>query len=941
MTLLGFSNLSFIEEQYDQYCRDPGSLDSSWRQFFDTLQTSQAAPSSAMQAYDMQITLQPPVEKEVSVLYRTKASPETADIRVYNLIQGYREFGHLKAKINPITTHPIGEPWQLKLETYGFTSKDLSKPFATFGLLAEKEAPLLTIVNTLQTIYCDNIGVEYMEVENPQLEQWLQQKIEPTLFKANLTIDQKQMILQQLNKSELLESFLHTKYVGQKRFSLEGAETLIPMLSAILEAGSQLGMEEYVVGMAHRGRLNVLANILNKSYTEIFSEFDESYIPDSYEGSGDVKYHKGFFAEVSTQNGKKVRIDLSPNPSHLESVDPVVEGMTRAKQVQTGDEIKQEKVVPILIHGDASLAGQGVVYETMQLYKLEGYSTGGTIHIIINNQIGFTTSPKDTRSTLYCSDIAKAFGAPVFHVNAEDPDGCVYATHLAVELRQKFHCDVFIDLNCYRKYGHNEADEPAFTQPIEYQLIRKKKPIRDLYRDNLIQRGVVEKYLAESVEAEFKKALNQALKSVKIPEKKEGIEFLSEETDDRSQFQEIDTRVPLDLLQTAASRLCFVPEGFNIHPKLVNLNKERLEMVKGGGDSKPLDWGMAELLAYASLLLEGIHVRISGQDSCRGTFSHRHAMWMDQVQEKAYYPLKHLSPQQGRFDIYNSSLSENAVLGFEYGYSESYSSALVIWEAQFGDFSNGGQVVIDQFIAPAEQKWGLKSGLVLYLPHGYEGQGPEHSSGRIERFLQLAGHNNIRIANPTTPAQIFHLLRKQTKNPSKKPLIIFTPKGLLRHPDCVSTIEELSTGQFQEIIDDPSRPKNVKRLIFCSGRIYYDILAEKRKLQAKDLAVVRVEQLYPLHTEKLKEIFNRYGEHQEIIWAQEEPVNMGAWEFMQSEFRKIIPKQKEIRFVGRARSASTAVGSYLLHKRELAAIMKELFKQYELRMPHPETGIKS
>lgn len=929
----GFANLSIIEEQYAKYLRQHESVDPSWRKLFaawDVVQTKKLEPSLFQPKKES-----PERQEQPSVIYQTKKeAPDIPDIRVYNLIEGYRTYGHLMAKINPIAVHPIEEPPELNLQTYGFTEADLSNVYATFSILPEEKAPLLKILNTLKAIYCDKIGVEYMGLQSPEMENWLQKKIEPGRFKANFPIEEKQMILQQLNKSELLESFLHTKYVGQKRFSLEGAETLIPMLSATIETGAHLGVGEFVIGMAHRGRLNVLANILNKSYREIFSEFDESYIPESYEGSGDVKYHKGYYAEIETQAGKKVIVDLPPNPSHLESVDPVVEGMTRAKQVLIDDDILQERVIPILIHGDAAVAGQGVVYETMQLFKLEGYSTGGTIHLVINNQIGFTTLPKDTRSTLYCSDIAKGFQAPVFHVNAEDPEGCVYATNLAVELRQKFHCDVFIDLNCYRKYGHNETDEPAFTQPLEYKLIRKKKPIREVYREELIHQGVVEKYLAESLETEFKKSLNQALKSIQSSQKKSEEIVLLPNGGDSEIFQPIDTAVPVEDLREAAERFTRVPEGFNIHQKLAAQLRERLHMVMGNGaEAKPLDWGMAETLAYATLLMQGISVRISGQDSCRGTFSHRHAIWMDQVEEKAYYPLKNLREGQGRFDIYNSPLSEYAVLGFEYGYSEADPNTLVIWEAQFGDFSNGAQIVIDQFIVPGEQKWGVKSGLTLFLPHGYEGQGPEHSSARMERFLSMTGHSNIRIANPTTPAQFFHLLRKQQLDKIKKPLIIFTPKGLLRKPECVSSLSDFTKGGFEEVLDDPSKPKHVKKLLLCSGRIYYDIAAEREKLHAKEIAIIRIEQLYPLHLEKLKDLIEKYEGFKEIIWVQEEPSNMGAWDYIRSILWDLLPKGKQLKYIGRERSASTAVGSHILHKKELAAILSAIFSQYEIKIP--------
>lgn len=895
-----FANIALIEEMYARFQESPSSVDPSWKTYFEQLNGSVPERGAAPAAV---------------------ADTSASDIRVYHLIQAYRTYGHLMAKINPIATQPLKEPWQLKLETLKFSQDELQTTFPTYGLIEEKTATLEKIVSTLRAIYCDKIGVEYMGLQSPELEQWLQKKIERSRFKINLSIDEKRKILHLLNKSELFESFLHTKYTGQKRFSLEGGETLIPMLAGVIDQGAAIGMEEFIIGMAHRGRLNVLSNILNKSYTEIFNEFDEGYIPDSFEGSGDVKYHKGFYSDVQTVHGTKVKVVLTPNPSHLEAVNPVVEGQTRARQVKRGDD-SQEKVVPILIHGDAAIAGQGVVYETLQLYKLKGYSTGGTIHIVINNQIGFTTFPEDSRSTLYCTDIARAFGAPVFHVNAEDPEGCVYATHLAVELRQKFHCDVFIDLNCYRKYGHNETDEPAFTQPLEYKLIRAKKPIRDVYSEDLIHQGVLEKEMALALEGEFKQSLQNAMQGLKVtskesPAKEAPVSGGREE----GIFQKIETGVDKKTLQEVAKKLNTIPEGFTINPKLENLLKERLAMVEEGVAAKPVDWGMGELLAYGTLLWEGYDVRLAGQDSCRGTFSHRHAMWMDQKEERAYFPLKHLKEGQGRCDVINSPLSEFAALGFEFGYSLASPESLVIWEAQFGDFANGAQVITDQFIAPAEQKWGQKFGLVMLLPHGYEGQGPEHSSGRIERFLTLSGNNNLQVVYPTTPAQMFHLLRRQVLRPLRKPLVVFTPKGLLRHPACVSPIDDFTKGSFHEILDDDYPLKNVKRLIFCTGRIYYDMLANREKTKRDDVAIIRIEQLYPFNHERMQGIIEKYTGFKECFWVQEEPSNMGAWDYIRPILSGMLPNKVDLKYVGRARSAASATGSHALHKKEFAVLM--------------------
>lgn len=889
------SNIELFDSLYSSYLRDKNSVDKSWQAIFEKMDHHDLIASKAWLNLPMEVN---------------------ADVRISRLIQAYRIYGHLAVEINPIATEEIKEPEQLNLQKLGFQSQELSKVFPTCGFLKAAEAPLLEIVSALKETYSNRIGIEYMGMQSPELEAWIQQRIEPNRFNIELSLEQKQEILQLLNNSELFEAFLHTKYAGQKRFSLEGGETLIPMLSAAIENGAKNGVEEFYLGMAHRGRLNVLSNILNKSYKEIFSEFDEGYFPDSFEGSGDVKYHKGFLCDVKTIHGHNVLINLVPNPSHLESVNPVVLGEVYARQIKLKD-FKKNKAAAILVHGDAALSGQGVIYETLQMYNLPNYSTGGTLHFVVNNQIGFTTLPKDGRSTFYCTDIAKAFSAPVFHVNAEDPEACVYATLLASEIREKFHCDVFIDLNCYRKYGHNEGDEPAFTQPIEYKLIRSKKTIRQIYRNYLESEGQVEKYLAETLESEFKQALNQALKAAKPSAKPHAV---NGKTDPNKIFEAIPTGVSYKVLRKVAEQICSIPPKFSIHPKLENLLQERLGMVIPEAKAKPLDWGMAELLAYGTLLYEGIPLRLSGQDTGRGTFSHRHALWADQSNTTFYYPLSHIIQPQARADIINSPLSEFAALGFEYGYSVAYPETLVIWEAQFGDFANGAQIIIDQYIASAEQKWGQKSGVVLLLPHGYEGQGPEHSSARLERFLALAGNNNLVVANPTTPAQFFHLLRRQAIGKIMKPLIVLTPKGLLRHPECVSNIYDLESGSFEEMIDDDEEFKNARRLILCSGRIYYDLKIEREKRQQKDLAIIRIEQLYPLNSKKLTAILNKYQNANEFYWVQEEPQNMGAWSYMAAI-------ESKLKFIGRERSASPATGSYAFHKKEHANIINAIFER--------------
>lgn len=916
---LNLANAAIVEEMLAKYQKDSSSVDPSWLNFFPKLENA-------------------PLQ-ERSYTTPNQPSNQPSELRIQHLINAYRLYGHLFANANPLNSETIALPQQLSLERLGFLAQDLTETFPSCRILPSSTAKLQEIIAALEQIYCKSMGLEYMHLQNPELEAWIQARIEPTQFHSELTIEQKRMILQQLNKSELLESFLHTKYPGQKRFSLEGGETLIPMLQEIIDTGASLGVQEFFIGMAHRGRLNVLTNILNKSYAEVFSEFEEGYIPDSFAGSGDVKYHKGYSSEITTNTDKRVQISVAPNPSHLEAVDPVIEGQVRGRQVISNDEEKREKVIPLLVHGDAALAGQGVVYETLQLSRLQGYSTGGTIHLVINNQVGFTALPQETRSTRYCTDIAHAFGSPIFHVNAEDPEACVKAAHLAMQIRQIFHCDVFIDLNCYRKYGHNEGDEPAFTQPLEYQIIRQKKPIREIYRDELISKGILEKALAEGLEAEFKNSLQEALKMTRATKENnknrdstQKIFQNYQESLDKQKtlfFKPVATGVPKNTLQKIASLICTIPTEIAVHAKLQNLLKERLAMVSEEADKKPIDWGMAELLAYGSLLWEGTAVRLTGQDSCRGTFSHRHAIWVDQAAKSSYSPLNHIKKGQGRFEVFNSPLSEYAALGFEFGYSVVMPNALIVWEAQFGDFGNGAQITIDQFISTSEQKWAQKSGLVLLLPHGYEGQGPEHSSARVERFLSLAGDYNMRVVNPTTPGQLFHLLRSQVLGPLHKPLIVFTPKGLLRHPACISSLEDLTTGTFQEILDDPNiSPVNaqaVRQVVLCSGRIYYDLISEREKRQASHLAIARIEQLYPLDDNKLSTLLARYQGATSYSWVQEEPKNMGAWRALHEKLQELLPPEAALRFVGRACSASPAAGSYALHKEQHNILLKELF----------------
>jgi len=880
------ANVGLIENLHAAYIQDPKSVDPSWRQFFEGVEFG-------------------------STFQQKGASSESSDVRIDHLIAAYRTFGHLAAHVNPLEEKGADVP-ELELARFGFSKTDLDQSFPTCGYLPISTAPLKTLLAALQKSYCRTIGIEYFGTG--AMQEWLKKQIEPS-FDYALLREEKLQLLDLLIRAELLESFLHVKYVGQKRFSLEGGETLIPILTAILDTGVEEGVKEAVIGMAHRGRLNVLSNVLGKPYATLFAEFEDHEPSEFAEGTGDVKYHKGFIKEGRNKEGE-MHITLSPNPSHLEAVDPVVEGISRAHQ----EKREASAVLPILLHGDAALAGQGVVYETMQLGKLGGYKTGGTIHIVINNQIGFTTLPKESRSTLYCTDLARTFGAPVFHVNAEDPEGCFVIAKLCARMRQRFGCDLFIDLNCYRKYGHNEGDEPSFTQPLFYQTIRNKKSIREIYREKLLQEKILDTEGANLREEQFKEELMHAFIQAKTPP------VVTEKRRDREAVQVVQTAVEASLLQSLSRKMCQVPENFSLHPKVAKLLEERLKMV--GADSKipTIDWGMGEHLAYATLLLEGKDVRISGQDVCRGTFSHRHAALIDQKNEESYSPLSHLKEGQGQFAIYNSPLSEFAVLGFEFGYSLVSPNALVIWEAQYGDFSNGAQVIIDQFLTTSEQKWASPSSLVVQLPHGYEGQGPEHSSARLERFLQLAGNENIQIVNCTTSAQLFHLLRRQLHQQRRTPLIIFTPKKLLRDPQALSPLDAFTQGEFSEVLDDPSGVQSPERLLFCSGKVYYDLVQERASRKQEGIAIIRIEQLYPLNERKIAQLCARYHGYKSCYWIQEESRNMGAWEYIAPLLTNIV--KQEMHYAGRERSAATAVGSHAQHLKQYKAFMD---KAYESR----------
>ena len=872
-----FSNLQFIENLYQEFLKSPTSVEPSWRYFFQGMEIA-----SSLQKFPVR---ENSVVKEPSV---------------QKLIETYRNYGHLKANTNPLEDP---KPCSLfDLSSCGFTTEDLDKVFDDPFL---QKAELQKIIERYENIYCRSIGLEIDHCD-PAQKLFFQNAFEKE-GAFTFTKQMKQSLLMLLNQAEGFESFIHLKHPGQKRFSLEGGESLIVGLHACLESLSHQGVEETVIAMAHRGRLNVLTTIMGKSYAEVFEEFSAGYIPSSNEGSGDVKYHKGYQSLFANQ----MRLELCPNPSHLESVDPVLQGYVKSKQVKIGSE---KKVCSLMIHGDASLSGQGVVYEVLQMSKIEGYSTGGTLHFVVNNQIGYTALPSEGRSTYYCTDIAKAFKIPVIHVSGDDPEACYFAGKLAAVFRQEFGQDIFIDLICYRKYGHSEADEPLFTQPLLYEKIRKKQNVRNLYKKALMDSGEISDEFAAKIESDFLDRLEKELKNSEVPSSKEV-------SVKQSLKKQIITAVDPSQVESLTKKFSSLPEGFSIHPKLKRLFEERAAVIEA---KEGIDWGMAEYLAYASLLSEQIPVRLSGQDCRRGTFSHRHAAIIDQKNEMRYFPLNHLQDNQALFTAYNSLLSEYAVLGFEYGYASGTKPGLTIWEAQFGDFANGAQIIIDQFISSGEQKWNLRSPVVMMLPHGYEGQGPEHSSARVERYLQLCAQNNMKVALPSKPSQVFHLLREQALDETSSPLILFTPKALLRYGPSLSRLEEFTSSSFQKVIDDPGEKKGQKLLI-CSGKIYYDLIEERKKRSRDDLAIIRVELLYPFPKEELKALILSYPNLHSCAFVQEEPKNMGAYQYASSQIREILPDKVEFCYVGRAESASVAAGSMGLHQKEKQKLLEEAF----------------
>jgi len=862
-SFLNAAHTAYFAELYDQYLQNPDSIEPSWRAFFQGYDFG-AETSSASDEVTQNVSPEVPehVQKEFQVV---------------NLIDGYRTRGHLFTKTNPVRDRRKYEP-TLELQHFGLSQADLDTVFSAGEIIKIGAQPLREIIKHLESIYCDSIGVEYMYIRNPELRKWIQGRLHVNDNHSNFSPDEKKGILKKLNEAVSFESFLHTKYVGQKRFSLEGGESLIPGLDALIEGAADQGVKEFVMGMAHRGRLSTLTNIFGKSAKDIFSEFDgKDYEEKVFDG--DVKYHLGWTSDRVTNSGKKINLNIAPNPSHLETVGAVVEGITRAKQDDKYAD-NPSLVLPIVVHGDAAIAGQGLVYEIVQMAQLDGYKTGGTIHIVVNNQIGFTTNYLDARSSTYCTDIAKVTLSPVLHVNADDAEAVVHAMLFALDFRMTFKRDVFIDLLGYRKYGHNEGDEPRFTQPKLYKAISKHSNPRDLYAQKLIAEGVITKDHVAQLEKDYKDSLEVKLEDSRKEDKTVITPFMQNEwenyvtVEEDKMLKSVDTTYPKEGLAKIAKVISNLPEDKKFIRKIERLVQSRQTMF----DGDKLDWAMAEHLAYGSLLEEGHDVRMSGQDVERGTFSHRHAVVKVEDSEEEIVLLNKLSEQQGKFFIYNSFLSEYGVVGFDYGYAMASPKTLTIWEAQFGDFSNGAQIMLDQYISAAEDKWKLQNGLVMLLPHGYEGQGAEHSSARMERYLQLCAKDNMFIADCTTPANFFHLLRKQVKAKFRKPLIVFTPKSLLRNPKVVSSVEEFANGSFQMLIDDATaKAEAVKTLVFVTGKFYYDLLEQQEKLERTDIALVRIEQLFPLPEAEIKAVIAKYSNADDIVWAQEEPRNMGAY----------------------------------------------------------------
>jgi 2-oxoglutarate dehydrogenase E1 component len=913
-------NASYVESLYEQYLSDPESVETSWKQRFDVIHSgsTQETPHSVIVDHFEKLAINEPGR-----LARMQGFTEQSvkkQSAVAGLINHYRVKGHHIARNNPLGK-PITIPADLEASYYGLTEADMNTLFDTGGLCGVDRLPLHQIIDTLNAIYCGSIGSEYMHIIDSEAKSWIKDKLEGAKPNFASHSDKRVWLLKQLTAAEGFERFLHRKYVGQKRFSLEGSESLIVILDEIIQRAGESKIKEMVLGMAHRGRLNVLVNIMGKSPAALFGEFEGTHTSTPGAITGDVKYHMGFSSNIATPGGA-IHLTLAFNPSHLEIINPVVEGSVKARQDRLGQSGIAE-ILPVLIHGDAAFAGQGIVMETLNMSETRAFNTGGTVHIVINNQIGFTTSnPFDARSTLYCTDVAKMIQAPVFHVNGDDPEAVVFVSQLAMDYRMKFNKDVVIDLICYRRHGHNEADEPAATQPMMYQSIAKLPTTRQLYAQQLLNEGVLSPSAIEAMEQAYLELLKQGqrvsrpmIENHQYSYSTRWEPFLNKPWD-----APCHTAVSLESLQLCNQRLQIFPDGFVLHPRVAKVMEDRQKMTDG---ELPLDWGYGENMAYATLLLEGYNLRMSGQDVGRGTFSHRHAILQGQTNGQCYLPLKYLSPNQGKPQIFNSLLSEAGVLGFEYGYSATEPNTLVIWEAQFGDFANGAQVVIDQFISSGETKWGKLSGLVMFLPHGFEGQGPEHSSARLERYLQLCADQNIQVCVPTTPAQIFHLLRRQLLRQYRKPLIVMTPKSLLRHKLAVSSLNDLTTGEFLPVIGeiDSIQPEQVTRLVLCSGKVYYDLLETRRQDDLKHIAIIRVEQLYPFPMAHFKREISQYPNLQDIVWCQEEPKNQGAWYQSRHHFVDNIDNGINLSYAGRVASAAPAAGNYKTHQNEQRAVV--------------------
>jgi len=898
MTIPETLNVNYIDSQYRRWKADPASVSRDWRYFFE--------------GFDLAAEQAPDVSAACSEEQALRQS------RVDALIFGYRHLGHLLACMDPLTSCPTSHPL-LDLDAFGLESEDLESEFLAPDSIAKDRIALKEIIQKLKKTYCRSIGVEYMHIQDPEERRWLQQRMEPVGNRPGVEPEQKRRILWKLTESAVFEQFLNKKYVAVTRFSLEGADTVIPLLDVLTDRLAEAGCLELILGMAHRGRLNVQAHILKKPYEELFAEFEHCYEPDELIGSGDVKYHMGFLADGETASGRSLRMFLMNNPSHLEAVNPVVEGLVRGRQEILRDD-RRRQAVPVLIHGDAAFAGQGVVAETLNMSQLSGYSTGGTVHLVINNQIGYTTVPEDARSTRYATDLAKMLMVPVFHVHGEDPDAAVHVAALAADYRGRFAKDVVIDLVCYRRYGHNEGDEPYFTQPRMYDRIRERPSSHKLYAETLIEAEEISQDEVGQMEQEVKNRLEEAFDEVHgsscpFPEHR----FFEEWEDYWGGYDADgpDTAVDQGRIERLAEALNRVPEGFNLFKKVNALLEKRMEAVQKGKD---IDWANAEALAFAAVLTDGHPIRLSGQDSRRGTFSQRHSELVDTKSGETYFPLNHLDDKQAPYMAYNSLLAEYSVLGFDYGYSLARPDALTLWEAQFGDFVNNAQSVIDLFIASGEAKWQRLSGIALLLPHGWEGLGPEHSSARLERFLQLCADDNMIVSNPTTPAQYFHLLRRQALARYRKPLVVMTPKSLLRNPMAVSSIRDLSEGKFQTVIEEREKIKSPERVLLCSGKIFYELFKRRRELEKK-IAIVRIEQFYPFPEERLKEVASAFKKAPRWSWVQEEPENMGAWFFLRHRLQALIGQ--EIDYVGRPAAASPATGFPAIYRRQQAAIIEE------------------